>query len=103
MFHTTGTCIQCHQVNGLGKEVGPNLSEIGKKLTKQALFESILYPSAGISHNFETWVVGDDGRKRPHRPDHVGDGDEIVMKDAKRSSGRSRSRTSISERSRRRR
>jgi putative membrane-bound dehydrogenase-like protein len=57
VFHTTGTCAQCHIVNGLGREVGPNLSEVGKKLTKQALYESILYPSAGISHNYESWVV----------------------------------------------
>jgi putative heme-binding domain-containing protein len=83
VFHTTGTCIQCHQVNGLGKEVGPNLSEIGKKLTKQALFESILYPSAGISHNFESWIVATvDGNL------YTGlitseTADEIVMKDAK--------------------
>jgi len=83
VFHTTGTCIQCHQVNGLGKEVGPNLSEIGKKLTKQALLESILYPSAGISHNYESWVVAtDDGNV------YTGlitseTADEIVLKDAK--------------------
>jgi putative heme-binding domain-containing protein len=40
-----------------GKEVGPALTEIGSKLSRQALFESILFPSAGISHNYETYVV----------------------------------------------
>src|SRR5207253_10034221 len=44
---TAGTCANCHIVNGQGKEVGPDLSEIGKKLSKEALYESILYPSAG--------------------------------------------------------
>jgi len=57
VFHTNGTCAKCHQVNGQGKEVGPDLSEIGKKLSKQAMFESILYPSAGISHNYETYTA----------------------------------------------
>ena len=57
VFNTTGTCNKCHIVNGIGREVGPNISEIGKKLSKQALFESILFPSAGISHNFEQWTV----------------------------------------------
>lgn len=57
MFHTKGTCAKCHVVNGMGKEVGPDLSEIGKKLSREALFESILYPSAGISHNFEAYTV----------------------------------------------
>lgn len=48
-------CIKCHQVNGEGTEFGPNLSEIGTKLGKDALYESILDPSAGISFGFEAW------------------------------------------------
>ncbi|MCI0682329.1 MAG: c-type cytochrome [Gemmataceae bacterium] len=57
IFAKAGTCVNCHVVNGAGKQVGPDLSEIGKKLSKEALYESILYPSAGISHNFETWIA----------------------------------------------
>jgi putative membrane-bound dehydrogenase-like protein len=57
VFETTGTCIKCHIVNGKGQELGPNLSEIGKKLSRTAFYESILFPSAGISHNFETYSV----------------------------------------------
>ena len=56
-FATTGKCATCHIVNGEGKEVGPNLSEIGAKLSRQALFESIVFPSAGISHNYEAWTI----------------------------------------------
>jgi putative heme-binding domain-containing protein len=48
-------CIKCHQVRGEGIEFGPNLSEIGTKLGKDALFESILDPSAGISFGYEAW------------------------------------------------
>lgn len=54
---TTAKCSTCHVVNNQGKEVGPNLSEIGSKLSRQAMWESIIFPSAGISHNFENWVV----------------------------------------------
>jgi len=57
IFETTGTCAKCHQVNTMGKEVGPNLSEIGKKLSKPALYETILFPSAAISHNYETYTL----------------------------------------------
>ncbi|MCC7422636.1 MAG: NPCBM/NEW2 domain-containing protein [Planctomycetaceae bacterium] len=57
LFNTEATCAKCHVVNGVGKEVGPNLSEIGSKLAKAALHESILFPSAGISHNYETWAL----------------------------------------------
>src|SRR5262249_19327562 len=54
---TTTACIKCHQVNGEGIDFGPNLSEIGTKLGKDALFEAILDPSAGISFGFEAWQI----------------------------------------------
>ena len=57
VFAKQGTCAKCHTVNGEGKNVGPDLSEIGKKLAKDAIYESILYPSASILHNYETYVV----------------------------------------------
>lgn len=57
VYLTTGTCAKCHKVRGEGKEVGPDLSEIGSKLSKEALYVSILDPSAGISHNFETYTL----------------------------------------------
>ena len=57
VFAKQGTCAKCHTVNGEGKNVGPDLSEIGKKLSREAVFESILYPSASILHNYETWVI----------------------------------------------
>jgi putative heme-binding domain-containing protein len=50
-------CIKCHQVNRHGTEVGPNLSEIGSKLGKEALYEAILDPSAGISFGYEAWQI----------------------------------------------
>jgi putative membrane-bound dehydrogenase-like protein len=53
----TLACIKCHQVNGEGVDFGPNLSEIGTKLGKEALYESILDPSAGIAFGFEAWRV----------------------------------------------
>lgn len=57
VFATVGTCAKCHKVKGEGKEVGPDLSEIGSKLGKEALYVSILDPSAGISHSFETHLL----------------------------------------------
>jgi putative membrane-bound dehydrogenase-like protein len=57
VFATIGTCAKCHVVHGQGKDVGPNLSEIGAKLSRPAIYESILFPSAGISHNFAAYTV----------------------------------------------
>jgi putative heme-binding domain-containing protein len=53
----TSMCAICHQVNGQGIDFGPSLSEIGDKLGKDALYESILTPSAGISFDYEAWMV----------------------------------------------
>lgn len=57
LFFTKATCGNCHVVDGKGKEVGPNLSEIGDKLAKAEMFVSILDPGAGISHNYENYIA----------------------------------------------
>lgn len=57
VFTSKGTCANCHSVRGEGKEVGPDLSEIGSKLSREAMFVSILDPSAGVSHNYETYAI----------------------------------------------
>lgn len=63
VFNTVGTCIKCHKVQGEGKEIGPDLSEIGGKLSREDMYVAILNPSAAVSHNYETYTVLDaDGR-----------------------------------------
>ena len=63
VFAAVGTCAKCHVVQGEGKMVGPDLSGIGAKLSREALYESILAPSAAISHNYEAWTaLTKDGR-----------------------------------------
>ena len=49
-------CGSCHQVKDQGIAFGPDLSEIGSKLSKDALYTSILEPSAGISFGFEGYA-----------------------------------------------
>ncbi|MET6996850.1 c-type cytochrome [Chitinophaga defluvii] len=46
-------CSTCHVVNNKGTNFGPNLSEIGSKLSVEAMYKAILSPSAGISFGFE--------------------------------------------------
>lgn len=63
VFAGAGTCAKCHVVNGEGKSVGPNLSGVGAKLSREALYESVLAPSAAISHSYETFTaLMEDGR-----------------------------------------
>jgi len=57
LFTGVGSCAKCHKVRGEGKDVGPDQSEIGSKLSKEAMYVSILDPSAGVSFNYETWLA----------------------------------------------
>lgn len=50
-------CSTCHQVNGAGIDFGPDLSEIGNKLSKDGLYAAIIYPDAGINFGYEGYVV----------------------------------------------
>jgi putative heme-binding domain-containing protein len=50
-------CINCHRVNDKGVDLGPALTEIGDKLGRDALFEAILDPSAGIEFGYEAWQL----------------------------------------------
>jgi putative heme-binding domain-containing protein len=69
-------------VGGTGKDVGPNLSAIGAKLPAEALLVAILDPSAGISHNYETFIATtEDGRTVNGLLVSRSD-DEVVIKDA---------------------
>jgi len=52
-------CAQCHKV-GAGDEggsVGPNLSDVGKRLKPQELLESIVAPSAQVPDAYATWLI----------------------------------------------
>jgi putative membrane-bound dehydrogenase-like protein len=83
VFDSSGTCAQCHQVQGGGKNVGPDLSEIGTKLSREAFYVSILEPSAGISHNYEAYValLDDDSVVTGLKINETGD--EVILRDAK--------------------
>jgi putative membrane-bound dehydrogenase-like protein len=50
-------CLKCHVILGQGGKVGPELSVIGSKVSKENLLESILYPSRAIADQYITYVV----------------------------------------------
>ncbi len=56
-------CVRCHKLNGEGGEVGPDLTGIGKKQTREYIATSVVHPNAAIAQGFETVVVSlADGR-----------------------------------------
>lgn len=50
-------CAKCHMVRGKGGQIGPDLSMIGKKASRENLIESILYPSKAVADQFVTWII----------------------------------------------
>lgn len=50
-------CGTCHLVGSEGYDFGPKLTEIGTKLAKESLLESILRPSSGIAFGYEGWEL----------------------------------------------
>jgi putative heme-binding domain-containing protein len=50
-------CIGCHMILEEGRQVGPPLTTISNKLSREQLFESILTPSAAILMGYENWAV----------------------------------------------
>lgn len=57
-FEVAGvTCRNCHRIGSMGNSVGPELSGIGRKLTKPQLLESLLEPSKLVDPKYLTWLV----------------------------------------------
>ncbi|MFO1021508.1 MAG: c-type cytochrome [Planctomycetales bacterium] len=51
------SCRNCHIINNEGKELGPNLSQIGKKYPRDKILEQILDPSRSIDQQYLTHIV----------------------------------------------
>ena len=50
-------CESCHKMGYRGTEIGPDLTLIGGKRTREAILESILHPSSRIEQGYETTKV----------------------------------------------
>ena len=57
-LNATGVqCRNCHQVGEQGRNVGPRLDGVGKRLSRRKLIESILNPSAVVDEKFRSWLA----------------------------------------------
>ncbi|MEX2142807.1 MAG: PQQ-dependent sugar dehydrogenase [Pirellulales bacterium] len=52
--HSTMQCKTCHRIKDDGGRVGPDLSTIGKKLTRDQILESLTEPSKAIAQEYRT-------------------------------------------------
>jgi putative heme-binding domain-containing protein len=56
-------CSRCHRVKAAGGEVGPDLTNIGGKYSREHLIESVLEPSRQIVEGYRSAILGlEDGR-----------------------------------------
>jgi putative membrane-bound dehydrogenase-like protein len=51
-------CLKCHTIGGIGGNIGPDLSVIGLKASRENLLESLLFPSKAIADQYATWIIG---------------------------------------------
>lgn len=56
-YSAKAVCSTCHRVQMRGGQVGPDLSQIGRIRTERDLLEAILYPSASLARDFESYTV----------------------------------------------
>ena len=56
-------CSRCHKVRGEGGDVGPDLSDVGGKLDRDLLIQSVIEPSRQVVEGYRTTVLAlSDGR-----------------------------------------
>lgn len=57
-FHPQGPlCYRCHQIDGRGGRVGPDLTSTPQAMTRRRLVESIVDPSKEIAPQFVLWTL----------------------------------------------
>lgn len=81
-----GTCSTCHQVEGRGAAVGPDLSEMDRRLKAYGaggtgwLLETILEPSRAMAPQYTPWfIVTKDGQQHVGLPRRKGGSNETYL------------------------
>jgi len=73
------SCLRCHRIGNEGGQVGPDLTNAGRRFTPLAILESIVEPSRVIDPKYRyTAYLLDDGRIVIGRAAHVSQ-EEIVI------------------------
>ena len=55
--HVAAQCVRCHNAGGKGKQVGPELGGIGKRVNKDYLLRSLITPNSDIADGFGVTVI----------------------------------------------
>ena len=60
---TVASCVACHKLNGMGTQIGPDLSKLEPKYQPIDILKEILDPSAKINEKFQTYIFSLDSGK----------------------------------------
>lgn len=75
-------CKNCHQIQAQGTAVGPELTHVGKKLTRPQILENIVDPSKTIESQFISYLLQTSGGQVYTGLLVSKTADEVVLKDA---------------------
>ena len=80
IFHSRGACFTCHKIGDKGRQLGPDLTGIGKKFEASILLDSLINPSSAIAFGFEgTSLKTKDGKMLTGFV--ISDSDPLILKD----------------------
>jgi len=74
-------CSTCHTFDGVGRDIGPDLTAIRSKYGRAELMDSILNPSAGIAFGYDSWLLDVEGEGYL-TGFLLADGEDVVIKDS---------------------
>ncbi len=79
-YHPNGPkCFQCHTVQGRGGKIGPDLTTIGRAMSREKLIESIREPSREVAPQFTNWtMLGTDGKTYAGMIVHENEGTTVL-------------------------
>lgn len=52
--HGGAQCIRCHAVDGEGSDVGPDLTDVGNRLSREEILEAMVDPNASVAPGYGT-------------------------------------------------
>jgi putative membrane-bound dehydrogenase-like protein len=82
LFESSRTaCFRCHRFDAGGGEIGPDLTDIGRRLSRPRLIEAILFPDASILAGYEAWTAMD-VRGRTYTGLLISTGETIALRTA---------------------
>jgi putative membrane-bound dehydrogenase-like protein len=80
LFFGRAACATCHLHGADGRDIGPNLTEVGQRFDRSSMLDSILNPSAAIAFGYESVLIETtDGQTLSGFV--VGEGETIILKD----------------------